>query len=160
TMARAQQEDQLLQQRPSQVETPHTATGTTSISTRMPGDTEVMQAERGVINPPTGSLIYPLEEPLDPGKYVCGRGDTFELNFWGQQNFRLRVTVDIEGRTFISKVGYVSIVGKTLTQARDIIKTAVHHYYPGLNFDMSLMTPRTFLVHVVGYVPKPGIYEA
>ena len=82
------------------------------------------------------------------------------MNFWGQQNFRIRATVDIEGRTFISKIGYVDIVGKTLAQAREILKKLVHRYYPGLSFDLSLVAPRTFMVHVVGYVPHPGIYVA
>src|SRR5262245_10036728 len=35
----------------------------------------------------------PIEESLDPSLYICGRGDVFELNFWGRQNFRNRVTV-------------------------------------------------------------------
>src|SRR5439155_24235227 len=103
---------------------------------------------------------FPLEEPLDPAKYICGRGDTFELNFWGAQNFKLRVTVDIEGRTFIPKVGYVEVVGKTLADARTIVKKAVQRYYPGLNFELSLHQPRTFLVRVVGFVAHPGIYHA
>jgi protein involved in polysaccharide export with SLBB domain len=105
-------------------------------------------------------MTVPLEEPLDPKTYICGRGDSFELNFWGQQNLRLRVTVDMEGRTFIPKVGYVEIVGKTLAEAREVVKRAVHRYYPGLNFDLSLSIPRSFLVHVVGYVTKPGVVEA
>src|SRR6266481_3935469 len=113
-----------------------------------PQDTEVMQAERPVINP-GGVSTLPLEEPIDPDKYICGRGDVFELNFWGRQNFKLRVTVDMEGRTFISKVGYVDIVGKTLRHARQIVKAAVLRYFPGLNFDLGLVEPRTFLVHVV-----------
>src|SRR5438128_5128909 len=125
----------------------------------LPQDTEVVQAERPAINP-GGASPLPLEEPLDPNKYVCGRGDVFELNFWGRQNFKQRVTVDLEGRTFISKVGYVDIVGKTLTQARAIIKQAVLRYLPGLNFDLSLVEPRTFLVHVVENIPHPGIYPA
>src|SRR3982750_2479009 len=45
-----------------------------------PQDTEVVQAERAVINPATVPTL-PLEEPLDPDKYICGRGDVFELNF-------------------------------------------------------------------------------
>jgi protein involved in polysaccharide export with SLBB domain len=125
----------------------------------LPQDTEVVQAERPVINP-GGVPTLPLEEPLDPDKYICGRGDVFELNFWGRQNFKLRVTVDLEGRTFISKVGYVDIVGKSLTQSRAIIKKAVLRYFPGLNFDLSLVEPRTFLVHVVENIPHPGIYTA
>lgn len=132
---------------------------TTSMTVRMPGETEVVASERGVINPQV-TPTFPVEEPLDPNKYICGRGDTFELNFWGQQNFRIRATVDIEGRTFISKIGYVDIVGKTLAEAREILKKLVHRYYPGLSFDLSLVAPRTFMVHVVGYVPHPGIYVA
>src|SRR5712664_3718408 len=96
-------------------------------------DAEVLQAERPVINP-GGVPTLPLEEPLDPDKYICGRGDLFELNFWGRQNFKLRMTVDLEGRAFISKVGYVDIVGKTLRRAREVVKAAVRRYFPGLNF--------------------------
>src|SRR5260370_19831132 len=129
------------------------------MSVAVPSDTWVVQAERPVINPSAVSTL-PLEEPIDPDKYICGRGDIFELNFWGRQNFKLRVTVDMEGRTFISKVGYVDIVGKTLRETRGIIKTAVLRYFPGLNFDLSLVEPRTFLVHVVENIPHPGIYTA
>src|SRR5258708_31142518 len=129
------------------------------MSVAVPSDTEVVQAERPVINPSAVSTL-PLEEPIDPDKYICGRGDVFELNFWGRQNFKLRVTVDLEGRTFISKAGYVDIAGKSLTQSRAIIKKAVLRYFPGLNFDLSLGEPRTFLVHVVENIPHPGIYTA
>jgi polysaccharide export outer membrane protein len=149
----------ILPERRPESETPHTATGQTGMPLRAPGDPEVMQAERGVINPQT-TPTFPLEEPLDPDKYICGRGDVFELNFWGAQNFRLRVAIDLEGRTFISKVGYVSIVGKTLAEARTILKGTIHRYYPGLNFDLSLSAPRTFLIHVVGFVSGPGIFHA
>src|SRR6267142_2592184 len=82
------------------------------MSVAVPSDTEVLQAERPVINP-VGVPTLPLEEPLDPDKYICGRGDVFELNFWG-----------------------------------------------GLNFDLTLVEPRTFLVHVVEDVPHPGLYTA
>src|SRR6185295_19177336 len=50
--------------------------------------------------------------------------------------------------------------GKTLRQARAIIKTAVLRYFPGLTFDLSLVEPRTFLVHVVENIPHPGLYAA
>lgn len=130
-----------------------------SMPITVPMDTEVVQAERSVINPPAAPVL-PLEQPLDPDAYICGRGDVLELNFWGAQNFKLRVTVDAEGRTFISKVGYVEIVGKTLTQTRAIVKAAVLRYFPGLHFDLGLAEPRTFLVHVAENVVHPGIYPA
>lgn len=128
-----------------------------SVPIHSQGDTEVLQPERSGSS--TGSSVT-LEGPLNPDKYVCGRGDVFELNFWGPQNFKVHVAVDTEGRAFLPKVGYIDIVGKTLSQARLAIKKAAARYYPGLNFDMSLVQPRTFLVHVVGFVGKPGIYMA
>lgn len=124
-----------------------------------PGENEVIQTQRGTVEP-FAAPAYSLEQPIDPEKYLCGRGDIFELNFWGRQNFRLRVPVDMEGRTFLPKIGYVDIVGKTLAQARKTITQAARHYYPGVNFDMSLVVPRSFLVHVVGFVNKPGEYES
>jgi protein involved in polysaccharide export with SLBB domain len=122
------------------------------------GATEIMQGDRIPAVVPPASLA--LEEPLDPDTYVCGRGDTFDLNFWGQQNFKLRVTADLEGRTFIARVGYVDIRGRTLTQARAMFRKAVLRYYPGLSFDVSIVEPRMFLVHVVENVGFPGIYRA
>src|SRR5207245_9219104 len=74
--------------------------------------------------------------------------------------FKLRGEVEPEGRAFVSKVGYVGIVGKTLRQAREIVRAAVLRYFPGLNFDLSLVEPRTFVVHVVENVPQPGMYTA
>jgi len=133
--------------------------GTVPMSVTGPSDTEVVQGERTLVSPNVNPTL-PLEEPLDPNKYICGRGDVFELNFWGRQNFKFRVTVDPEGRTFISKVGYVDIVGKTLREARAIVQRAVLRYFPGLNFDLSLVEPRTFIVHVVENVPQPGMYTA
>lgn len=125
-----------------------------------PGDTEIVRSDRGSINSTVAVPGIPLEEPLDPNTYICGRGDTFELNFWGIQNFRLRVSVDIEGRAFVSKVGYVDLRGKTLTEARQILKDAVGKYYPRLNFDVTLAEMRLFLVNVVEYVGHPGTYPA
>ena len=89
------------------------------VTIRPPTDSETASPDR--LQPsPQWSTTFPLEAPLDPQEYICGRGDTFDLNFWGQQNLHLRVTVDAEGRTFIPKIGYVDIVGKTLARcARD-----------------------------------------
>lgn len=140
-----------------EIEIPRQASGNTAIPINTPGDTEVMRSDKGAIEP-LNAPTYPTEGPVDPQKYVCGRGDVFELNFWGRQNFKLRITVDLEGRTFIPKIGYVEIVGRTLAQARAIIRRAVARYYPGLNFDLGLVVPRTFVVHVAGYVTKPGAY--
>ncbi|MBI5482345.1 MAG: SLBB domain-containing protein [Deltaproteobacteria bacterium] len=103
---------------------------------------------------------FPLEEPLDPDTYICGAGDHFELHFWGQQSYVLRQSVGLTGRLFIPKVGYVETAGKSLANARTAIRKTLQRYYPGLNHDVALSLPRSFLVHLVGAVAKPGIYLA
>lgn len=101
-----------------------------------------------------------VDEPIDPEKYVCGPGDVFELNFWGVQNLKLRVAVDLEGRAFVPKIGYLALGGKTLAQARAELRSSVARYFPKLGFDAALAEPRTFLVQVVNDVRSPGSYPA
>jgi polysaccharide biosynthesis/export protein len=122
------------------------------------GATEVLAAEGLGIS--AASTAISLEEPIDPEKYVCGPGDVFELNFWGQQNFRLRIASDLEARAFITKVGFVRVGGKTLSAVRKEVIKKVRANYPGLNFELTLVTPRSFVVHVVNQVEKPGGYVA
>ena len=99
----------------------------------------------------------PLEEPVDPATYVCGAGDQFDLQFWGQQNLVLRLTVGLTGKLFVPRVGYADVAGKTLAEARAGIKKLLQRYYPGLSHDAMLAVPRPFLVHLVGAVTRPGI---
>jgi hypothetical protein len=135
------------------------AGGITAPGPIAPGDTEVMRAERGLLS--AGAPAAPvIDETIDPDKYVCGPGDVLELNFWGIQNFKLRVTIDIEGRAFVAKVGYFALQGKTLTQARQLMRQSVARFYPRLSFDVTLAEPRTFLVQVVDDVAHPGSYPA
>jgi len=134
------------------------ASGTTKIPVTIDGGTEVMGAEGEGASSKAAPIA--LEEPIDPKSYICGPGDVFELNFWGKQNFRLRIAADLEGRTFISKVGFVDVAGKTLAVVRDTIKKKVRGDYPGLMFELTLVSPRTFLVHVVNNVKQPGAYPS
>jgi len=123
-----------------------------------PVEDEVMDVGRSATTP--GETNLPLEEPLDPNLYICGSGDSFELRFWGTQNMSIRLTTDLEGNAFIPKVGKVRVAGQTLAQARARVLGAVRRYYPGLRSDVSLVKARLFLVHVVGDVKKPGLYQS
>jgi polysaccharide biosynthesis/export protein len=130
-------------------------------STKIPvesSDPEVMRAENSGIT--SSAAAVSLDQPLDPNSYICGPGDAFEINFWGQQNFRLKIAADLEGRAFISKVGFVSVSGKSLSDVRAQIKRKVGTNYPGLQFDVTLVSPRSFVVHVVDFVKQPGGYTS
>src|SRR5262249_8709167 len=64
---------------------------------------EVLAPDAATARPPISPPVS-LEQPIDPDAYVCGPGDVLELNFWGAQNFHLRLAVDLEGRAFVAKV--------------------------------------------------------
>jgi protein involved in polysaccharide export with SLBB domain len=122
-------------------------------------DAESFRADRSAAI--TGTQNVPaIDEPVDPDRYTCGPGDVLELNFWGVQNFKLRVNIDVEGRAFVPKVGYFALQGKTLTQARRVLRESVARFYPRLSFDVTLADPRTFLVQVVDAVARPGSFPA
>jgi protein involved in polysaccharide export with SLBB domain len=135
---------------------PRGTAGDTRIPVTMPGSGEVLGAESSAAT--SRPAPFSVEQPIDADAYICGPGDVFELNFWGPQNFRLQIAADLEGRTFISKVGFVPVAGKTLSAVRTAIKSKVRANYPGLQFDLTLVNPRTFLVHVVDTVRQPGTY--
>jgi protein involved in polysaccharide export with SLBB domain len=137
---------------------PSDGTTNTKIPITMAGGTEVMGAESEGHSTNTAGIS--LEQPIDPDLYLCGPGDQFELNFWGQQNFRLRFAANLEGKAFISKVGFVGVNGKTLTVVRTEVHRKVRANYPGLNFELTLVSPRSFQVHIVNFVKQPGSYVA
>jgi protein involved in polysaccharide export with SLBB domain len=128
-------------------------------SAAVPG--EAGGADPNRLERPAGtSGLPPVDQPIDPDTYRVGPGDVLELNFWGLQNQRLRATVDLEGRTFVPRLGYLALGGKTLGQARAALRETVARYYPRLSFDVSLAEPRIFMVQAVGDVARPGSYPA
>lgn len=106
------------------------------------------------------NLAPPVDEPIDPARYVLGPNDVLELHFWGVENFRMRVTIDLQGRAFVQRIGYFTLNGKTLAEAEKALRESVARYYPKLSFGVSLVEPRTFLVQVVDDVARPGSYPA
>ena len=122
-------------------------------------DTDTLRLEQPRV-PQLGVTAIPVDEPIDPAKYVLGPNDVLELHFWGVENFRLRVTVDLEGRGFVPKVGYVDLRGKTLAEAQVMLRDSVARFFPRLGFGVTLVEPRTFLVQVVDDVARPGSYPA
>lgn len=145
------------QPQPDMPTTPQRSGGDSKIPISMPSNSEVLASEHPQVSAAPPPLA--LEQPIDPNSYVCGAGDVFELDFWGQQNFRLRLMADLEGRAFIEKVGFVDVAGKTLSAVRTAVKKKVRSTYPGLQFELTLVAPRTFTVHVADNVKTPGAYS-
>lgn len=133
---------------------PAAGSGAPAPTLPVPGLSTELRADR----PATVPVAPPLDEPVDPETYVCGTGDVLQLDFWGLQNFSARLVVDVEGRAFVPKVGYFELRGKTLAEARRVLREAIARNYPRVSFDVSLADPRTFLVQVADDVTTPGSY--
>lgn len=106
-------------------------------------------------------VVYiPLERRINPDKYVLGVGDALHLNIWGKTNISEILTVSPEGKLFFAKGGYLDAVGSTITEINKRASKIIRKFYYGVKFNLSLKTPRTFLISVVGAVANPGIYQA
>lgn len=134
---------------------PAAASGDAKIPISVPDSGEVLGSAVTAVTPHVW-----LDHPLDPATYLCGPGDVFVLDFWGTQNLRLTVVTDLEGRAFIAKVGFVAVAGKTLSAVRTAVTAKVRAIYPGLTFDLTLVSPRSFVVHVADNVRRPGAFTS
>jgi polysaccharide export outer membrane protein len=102
----------------------------------------------------------PLEGTVDPGQYVLGPGDVLSIGFWGDVGRSERVVVNPDGDALVQPVGPLRVTGMTLADARKLITDTLAPYYrPGI-LSVSLVAIRSFQVHVVGMVMKPGALEA
>jgi polysaccharide export outer membrane protein len=100
-----------------------------------------------------------LEGALDADLYVLGPGDVLRIGLWGDVNRQEPATVNPDGAVLISPVGPIRVAGITLAEARALIKGVMSQYYRPDILSVSLISLRTFEVHVVGMVKEPGAVE-
>jgi protein involved in polysaccharide export with SLBB domain len=101
-----------------------------------------------------------LEGNVDPGQYVLGPGDVLAIGFWGDANRSETVFVNPDGDAIVPPVGPIHVAGLTLAEARGLISEKLRVYYRPSVLSISLVSVRSFQVHVVGMVKKPGALEA
>jgi protein involved in polysaccharide export with SLBB domain len=95
----------------------------------------------------------------DPNRTI-NYGDRILIRMWGAQSSEEIVMVDADGTIFLPEVGPVDIVGKTLTQAQEQIKTSISKIYKdnvGIHATMADIKPIS--IFVTGNVNTPGRYE-
>jgi protein involved in polysaccharide export with SLBB domain len=100
-----------------------------------------------------------LEGALDPEAYLLGAGDVLAIGFWGDVNRSETVTVNPDGEILLAPVGPIPVDGLTLAEVRDVVRVKLSPYYKPSILSVSLLTIRSFQVHVVGAVDTPGAYE-
>lgn len=111
---------------------------------------------RGVTLPTLPSV--PLQEAIDPKKYVVGPSDIFSVNIWLGTGFSYQSAVTPEGSLIIPTVGEVRVAGLTLAEAKRRTVERVRKTYADGEITVTLISPRTFVVYVTGLVAREGPY--
>jgi protein involved in polysaccharide export with SLBB domain len=101
-----------------------------------------------------------LEGTVGADQYIVGPGDVLEIGFWGEVSRSEQVVVSPDGDALVSPVGPLRVAGLTLAQARQLVREKLAPYYRPSILSVSLIGLRTFQVHVVGSVARPGAIEA
>jgi protein involved in polysaccharide export with SLBB domain len=113
------------------------------------------------IEPPPATLPEGAGEgAVQPARYVVGPGDRMRVELWGLYELAQEIDVTAEGRLLVPRVGAFEAGGMTLAALRDAMMKRLHMLYPRLEASLTLVRPRTFLVHVTGAVVHPGTYPA
>lgn len=102
----------------------------------------------------TTSLV--LEGAVDPAEYVVGPGDVFAVSIGGGAAQQLEAIVSADGRLAIPEVGSFEVAGRMLNVVLEEIRAAVSRQNRNVTTDATLVSPRSFFVHVSGVVPQPG----
>ncbi len=101
-----------------------------------------------------------LGQPVDPATYQVGPGDLLRLAVGGGDLEPYNLWVDAEGGLALPDGSRVDLAGLTLTEARAAVAKALAREYRRVQFDLGLVRPRRFKVHVGGAVARPGSYLA
>lgn len=100
-----------------------------------------------------------------PANYLLGPGDEMVISLWGETQLREVFTISREGNIYDQRVGLLNLMGKTIEESENYLKTQYGRMYATLNgsspstfLDVSLGQLRSINVNFVGDVNYPGIY--
>ncbi len=108
---------------------------------------------------PVPRPVATLEGAVDPAAYVLGPGDLLEIAYTGRANPVERVRVSPSGRIHLAPTGPVEVAGLTLAEAEAKLRELLGRYYSQTRIGLDLIEIRSFRVHVLGEVERPGARE-
>lgn len=98
----------------------------------------------------------PFEAVVDESEYIVGPQDIFQFLVPGILTKPVPMIVTAEGKLVVPNTGEFHAAGKSLKQLKEEVYGAFKSVKPSL----TLLSPRTFIVTVLGAVEKPGPYMA
>ncbi len=104
------------------------------------------------------ATFSPLEHSAVGSNYLIAPGDELQIAIWGQFNFTRRVIVDRTGRIILPDAGPVAVSEMNYSQAADVIKASLSHFYKNFEVSVTLAHLHSIQVLVVGDARRPGSY--
>lgn len=99
-----------------------------------------------------------------PSNYKLGPGDEIVLSIWGQHTAQKRFILNNNGSFFYENLGYISLLNKTLDQAKIIIENEFSKIYETINDSsnptqvmLELGNLKSINIFVSGETKSPGI---
>lgn len=112
---------------------------------------------------PSASFPPPTESQegvLVGGDYRVGPGDEIAISIWGEMPVTHALRVTPEGKLLIPLVGEIFVNGYDMPEVRRTVLSNTARVYRNVEVTITLVGLRTFKIHVVGEVERPGTYEA
>ena len=107
------------------------------------------------IKPKTTTPV--LDIPLQ-SDYILSFNDELELLLVGNENKLIELRIDLSGTVLIPKIGNISLLNLTLSEANEKISTLISNSYVGTKSYLSVKKPSLKKISVIGAVKNPGTY--
>ena len=102
--------------------------------------------------------FMPVNEPNPDSSYTLDVGDIINIQLTGQQDIIQDFPISGDGSINISDIGNIILVGLTLSEASQVVKSRVNSVYIGTEAYISLSQLRDVNVLITGNAENPGIY--
>ena len=114
-------------------------------------------------NAPSGSELLrtellPSDNIVDPISYRVGPGDVLSIQILSGNATEQYISITPENSVLIPRIGEVSLLGKTLSQAKDTIIKVMKNRNPQATITVMLRKSRSLYVSIKGNMRFPGTY--
>ena len=104
--------------------------------------------------------VTPAALPADFDNYHLGPGDSIFVSVQRYPDLSFQATLDLQGNIVVPIEGAVSLEGRTLTEAKAILRSVYNQYVDisSTAVDLTLVAQRGVEVTILGSVQRPGFY--
>src|SRR5688572_16610614 len=99
------------------------------------------------------------ESTAPPKDYRIGSQDVVQVLVWKNEALSKTVPVRPDGMISLPLVNDVKAAGLTTLELRDLLQKKLTEYIPNPEVSVIVSEVHSYLVSVIGEVPKPGRYE-